>query len=256
MKKLLIVLLVLAVIAGAGVFLLLGSLGGIVKSAVEGVGSEATQSQVTLGDVSVSATDGKGELRDLVIGNPDGFATAHAMRFGIVRVVVDTTTLSSDTIVVKEVVIERPQITYEVGTGRTNIGTIQENVEAFAQRLGAGGSGDSGGGDGGGGSDDGGKRVVIEDVYVRGGRVAVSATFLGGNELGVDLPEIHLEDLGKADGGASPGEVAAEILGAITDAVLGSVATLNLDSLRDGVEGVIDQGKKAVEGALDGLLGR
>ena len=42
---------------------------------------------------------------------------------------------------IKEVIIAAPQITYELGGGGSNIQTIQNNVQAFAKSMGAGGGG-------------------------------------------------------------------------------------------------------------------
>ncbi len=253
MKKVLIVLCALALLAGAGVFLLLGNLGGIIKGIVEKVGSDATQTSVTLAEVDISFTDGSGELRDLVVGNPANFKTEHAMSLGLIRVQIDTSTLNSDPIVIKEIVIEAPQIIYEVGTGGTNIGTIQESVSAFAAGLGGGG-GDEPASEGPASEEpagEGGKKVVIENLYVRNARVAVSASFLSGKDVAATVPEIHLKNLGKEEGGATSGEVAAKVLDAISDAVIDAVANENIK----GMSKYLDQGDGILEKAGKGLKG-
>ncbi len=253
MKKVLIVLCALAVLAGAGVFLLLGNLGGLIKGVVERVGSDATQTQVTLAEVNLSLSDGSGELRDLVVGNPTGFKTEHAMALGLIRVQIDTATLQSDPIVIKEIVIEAPQIIFEVGSGGSNIGAIQEAVAAYAAGLGGGESGgdepqpgDSTGDDG---SDGGGTKVVIENLYVRGARVSVSAPFLKGEDVNATVPEIHLKDLGKKENGATAGEVAAKVLDAVSKATIDAVA----DQKIKGLSKYLGDGDGFLEKAGSGL---
>lgn len=57
----------------------------------------------------------------------------------------------------------------------------------------------------------------------------LSASFLGGKALGAPLPDIHLEDVGKEEGGASPAEIAQQITEAITGSAgkaVGSIGEL------------------------------
>ena len=236
MKKVLIVLGVLLVLGAIAVMLVVGNLGGIIKGVVEKVGSDATQAPVTLETVDISLSSGTGRLENLVVGNPASFESDYAMSLGVISVDIDTSTLGSNPIVIKEIVIEAPQVIYEVALGSTNIGTIQENVEAYAAKLGAGG----GGGDQPASDDEaagGGTKVIIENLYIRNVRVAVSASFLGGKDAGATIPEIHLKDLGKSDGGATAGEVAAKILDALSDAVIDVVADLDIEGMADALKG-------------------
>ncbi|HAI28441.1 MAG TPA: hypothetical protein DCM48_02580, partial [Thalassospira sp.] len=161
----------------------------------------------------------------------------------------DGSTLTSDTIRIIEVVVDQPSVIYELGNGSSNIATIQRNVEAFVQRV-SGPTG-AGGADGATSGDDaaGGTKIIIDNVYVRNGDVGVSAGFLQGKKLSASLPEIHLTDVGKEEGGATPAQVAGEILTAINTAVFKAVSSLNVDGL---LQGVGDLGKGVV-GAVGGV---
>lgn len=251
MKKLLVVLGLLIVFAGVGAFLLVGNLGGIIKGIVEEVGTQATQTPVTLAQVDISLTDGSGELKGLVVANPESFETEHAMSFGTIRVQIDTSTLNSDPVVIEEVVIDAPQIIYEVSGGGTNIGVIQENVEAFAASL--GGGGDEPAGEPSAGES---RKVVIENLYVRNANASVSASFLGGEKVGVTVPEIHLQNLGQDEGGATAGEVAAKVLDAIADGVIEAVTDQNITGMSDALkkqgEGLLDKAGDALGGLFGG----
>ena len=145
------------------------------------------------------------------------FGTDYAVKLGEISVSVDIATLTGDTIVVKEVVITGPEVIYEMGSNGSNLDTIKSNVESFVQSAAGGGSGGSGSASGGESE----KKIVIEDLYIRDGNVSVSASFLGGKALGAPLPDIHLKDVGKDEGGASPAEIAQQI----TDAITGSAGT-------------------------------
>ncbi len=236
MKKVLIGLAVLVVIVAGGLYFVWSNLGSIIKTAVEETGSKVTQVSVTLDGVDVDKlTDGQAGIRGLTVGNPSGFNTDSALKLGEVSVKVDPATVTSDVIVVKEVVIAAPQVTYEFGSGGSNIGTIQKNVEKAA------GGASSGGGSGGSssaGGDSKSPKLVIENLYVRDGRVNVSADFLKGQSQGAKLPSLHLKDIGKSGGantGATPAEVAKKVIAAISAAATQAVGKLDVGAIKDAL---------------------
>lgn len=63
MKKAFIGVGVLVVVIGIGGYIFFSSLDSIIKTAVEKYGSEITQTKVTLNEVELSVTSGKGALR-------------------------------------------------------------------------------------------------------------------------------------------------------------------------------------------------
>ena len=120
MKKVLIgVVVVLVVIGGAGVYVFLNA-GGIIKQIVEEVGSEATKTKVSLSEVDLSIQSGEAALKGFQMGNPSGFQTPKAMSFGVVSVKIDPASVTQDVILIKEVVIAKPDITYEFARDRLN----------------------------------------------------------------------------------------------------------------------------------------
>jgi len=251
MKKILLIVLALAVVAVVVVVLVIGNLGSIIKSAVESFGSDATQTQVTLKSADVSITSGEGSLDGLVIANPQGFATPTAFELGHISVKIDTSTVTSDVIVIKEVVIDAPKVTYELSnTLSTNLGTIQDNVDAYTKKLGVGG-------DGGGGeeetpaSGEGGKKFIIENLWVRNGNVKLAATVAGGG-VGAPIGEIHLQDIGKKSGGATAAEVTGKVLKALVN---GALKAATEGGIADTAKGAVDSAIGGVKGAVEGLFG-
>ena len=239
---------VVLVVVGVAVFLLYSNLDSLVKTAVEDVGTQATGAKVSVANVELSPTDGKGSMRGLIVGNPSGFETDHTVKLGEISVFVGIATLTGDTIVVKEVVIAGPEVIYEMGGSGSNLDTIKSNVESFVQSTAGGGSGDSG--DSSGGESQ--KKIVIEDLYIRDGKVSVSASFLGGRALGAPLPDIHLKDLGKDEGGASPAEIAQQI----TEAIIGSAGTAvgSIGELAGKITGGVAGAASAItKGAASGV---
>jgi uncharacterized protein involved in outer membrane biogenesis len=115
MKKVLLALLVLAIVAGSALFWLSRNLDGLVKDAIEDYGSAMTQAKVTVGAVTISTTDGRGSISQLTIANPSGFNTAHALQVAQVAFEVDLASLTKDVIVIRRIAIEAPDVIYEKG---------------------------------------------------------------------------------------------------------------------------------------------
>jgi hypothetical protein len=252
LKKILIgvaALVVVLVVAAGGVFYYVYSnLDSIVKAAIESVGGDATQTKVSVKDVKLSLTSGEGTISGLIVGNPKGFSTPESLSLGSVSVKVDTDSVKkmiSDPkapVVIKEVVIAAPAVTYERGTGTGNLETIQQNVNRYAgidQSKPAAKSA--------GGKDE--PKFIIENLYVRDGRIAISHSALQGRTLSSGLPTIHLKDIGKDKGGASPAEIADKVIGAITQQA-SKIASVDLDKALGQLRGVVDQQLKGVGGQV------
>ena len=261
MKKFLLIggglVALLIIVVVAVVVFVFSELDSIVKAAVEEVGSEATKTEVRLDDVEISLTSGKGALRGLKVGNPGGFATDSAMRLGAISVDLKTDSVGEETIVIREVVIAKPEVTYEIDDkGNSNIQTIQKNVQAFAGGGKSGSSGKKSGGSSAGSKDEG-PKLVIENLYVRDGTVNVSASALKGQKMTAKLPTIHMKNLGKKQGGATPAQIAQLIIAAVGKNATTAVGTLNVDKLVKGVsEGAMKEAGKEAESALKGVLGK
>jgi len=152
-----IILAIVIVVVAAAIYVFT-NLDSIIKTAVEEVGTEVTQTKVSLNDVEVSLTEGSGALRGFSLANPQGFSDNNAMQFNEVSVALDLATVQSDPIVIKEIVIDAPKVVYEFGQGGSNIDTIKDNVAKSAPS-------DEGGGDSSSGSE--GPKLVIENLIVR-----------------------------------------------------------------------------------------
>ena len=234
----------LLVLTAIAVFFLYSSLDAIITSAIEKFGSEITQTQVTLKETKISATDGKGTLRGFRMTNPANFKTKSSLEFDEISMVLDIKTNTDDTIVVKDITISGPIITYEYSSSGSNIDAIMKNVDSY---IGTGkGSSEKKSSDGGG------KKLIIEKLSILNGKANVSAAILQGKTMSVDLPNIVLKDIGKSKGGATPGEVANKILGALKKNVDGAVKHLNLDQVKEVVDSVVSGAKDMLEKGTSG----
>jgi len=112
-KKLLFGMLILALIAGAALYFFGTTLlNNGIRQGVETVGPRVTQTPVSLGAVNISPFTGKGTLTGLNIGNPEGFKSENIFALGQIDVKVDTGTLFSDKIVIDQIIIQRPEVSY------------------------------------------------------------------------------------------------------------------------------------------------
>lgn len=218
MKKIaLAVAIVVIAIAGA-VYYFASNIDSIVKAVIERYGTEATQASVTVKSVKLSVTAGSGELNTLAVKNPKGFSSADAITLGDIKVALDLATLQSNTIVVKDVTVLQPSVLYEYAGGGGNLETIQKNVQSYAAKFSGGKTepNKSAGDPGQSASTQPEKKVIIENLVIRDGKVAVTHQALQGRTLSANLPTIQLKDIGKDKGGATPAEVAEKVIGAIS----------------------------------------
>ena len=244
MKKILLgIAIVLLLAIGGGAWWLYSSLDSLVASAIRTYAPEILGVSVKLSGVTIKPADGSASLRGLVIGNPKGFKTAHALSLGEIAMTLDINSLTKDVILIKQISVIKPDVIYEKGSGGSNLDAIQHNVDSYVSAHGGGKSEAKDKGPG--------KKFIIENFYLKDGKANVSAEILQGKELSVPIPDLHLTDIGKKSNGATAGEAAKQIVGAITQ----SVTKASTAALSGAIEGV----KKGVEGAtgkIKGLLGR
>ena len=228
MKKLAIGLIGLLLICGAGIYFLLTNLDHLIKVNVEKYGSLATATNVQLDNVQLTFSTGEGVLTGLSVGNPKGFSTPKSFYLGSISVQLDKNSIRSDgPIVIRQIIIDKPQVTYELlNNGSSNLQTIQNNAVAYANSFQKGG-GKAEGDPSKPGSGQSARKIIIDELVMRNGQVAISQELLKGKQLSAALPEIHLTDIGKASGGATAGQVAQQLLSAVTtDAAQAAVVEL------------------------------
>jgi uncharacterized protein involved in outer membrane biogenesis len=233
------------------------SLGQIVKAAVNTAGPKLAGVPVHVKTVIVQPFLGIVRMKGLVIGNPTGFNTPSAMELNDFKLNINMSSLFSETIVIKEILIDAPQITYEKGLKSSNLSTLQENLApkgAAAPKAEAAPAPEKKKGAA--------KKVIIEDFQLNGAKVHVTITALGGKKMTLPLPDIHMKDIGKSSGGASPAEVISEVFNSISKAVADAVTSggdAAGKALKDAGGAASDAAKGAADSikkGLGGLLGK
>ncbi len=228
-KIFLYVLLLVGGLAAVGIIMLALSFTTLVKTGVETMAPKILGVPATLEDVDLSLRGWsviQVDLKQLTIGNPKGYETAHALSLPRVRVRVDWTSLLGETVVVKEVLIEKPLVTFERLKLGNNLGDIQNNVtrntrsDSDDRPAGVREDDDE---DDDEDAEESEPRVHIERVTLKGAEANVS--LLGGKRgvMQLPLPDLELHDIGKASGGASLREASAQIFSAVYKAMFKSV---------------------------------
>lgn len=236
-------LLVLVIVLAVALWWALHSIGTLVATAIRTYGPKITGVEVRLDDVTLSPFSGTATLRGLVVGNPEGYQTDHALALGRFSASLRLRSLSEDVIVVKRIVIANADVTYELGLKGSNLGVIQKNVERNTK--GGGASAKEGKA-----PENGGKKLVIDDLIIKDATVHVSAKGLKGNAVPVPLPDIHLQGIGRKSNGASPAEAVGQVLGALTKSVSAAVAKVDVGGAAESIK----KGAKSAGEALKGLM--
>lgn len=230
MKKLLAIVAVLAAVAIAAYFALQNPLGRLVKMAIEEFGPEMTQAAVRVSSVNISATDGRGTLSGLFLGNPGGFKSDYALKAGTVEIELEPASLARDVAVIHKVLIDAPRIGHEKADGITNFDAIQRNIEKYL--------GDKDGKAG----ENGSKRMIIGSFVIRNAKVNYNGM------LELNLPDIELRNVGKRAGGATSAQVVKAIIAELNTQLALALAKA---AVIGGVGGVVVGAGAALKGLFD-----
>jgi uncharacterized protein involved in outer membrane biogenesis len=258
MKKLIkIAVIAVPVLIIVVLLVILSSLNRIVKAGVETMGPKVTGTSVTLENVKISPFSGQGALGGLRVANPGGFNTPNAFELGEVSVSIDTGSLRSDTIVIREILIDAPEITFEGDLSGSNISAIRKNVEAFSASKPAAKEQEPTPEE----PAKPGKKVQIDRFALKNGKVELAATLVKGQVVTVPLPDIELTDIGKDSGGATVADAVNQVFPAvykaITDAVLSAdeLVKESIEAVEDAAKGVRDTAEKEASKIIKDVKG-
>jgi hypothetical protein len=213
-KKLPWIIAVIAVLA-AGIYIggefLLGS---AVKAGVNTFAPQLTQTRVELGGAVISPLSGSGTLTELTVGNPKGWSDRNALRFAEIHVEVEPGSLFGDHIVIKDLEIEAPEFNYETKVIESNIGDLLKNIKDSSEDQGAAAAGPVA-------KNGQPLRFEIKHFEMKQGRIRVGE---GAATIVLPLPPIVLNDLGTAEGGIAPNQLALAVMRRVTTEVVGATA--------------------------------
>jgi cell division protein FtsL len=237
-KGILFTFIVIAVILSVGVFYLLNNLNMIVKMAIEKYGSEATKTAVRVGSVKISLKNGSGAIHGLTVANPDGFDARHAFSLGEIGIGIGISSLAREVKVIDDVTIRAPKIFVEINKdNKNNLSEIQKNLPAgpagapkpkpTKKKEGKE------------------PRLIVRRFLFSGGLIHAKAVPLN-KEYDLNLPAFEMRNIGGKNG-ATPAEIAKQVIGEITSRSLVEVRKKSVDQ---GLGKVTDQAKNKMKGLL------
>ncbi len=224
MKKFLLVMLVLVLLAGIYLWRVVANLDETIAGFIEQAGSEALGTSVSVESLDLTLTEGKVTLGGLRIANMPGWEGANAFELDSITVALDLDSLSGQPLVLKTVDIGSSRVAYELRADGSN--NLQELMEGMQS------SGDSAP------SEDAPADEVSEAPPLRidalrfaGMDVAMTIdTPDGVQERLLQLPPIEMDQVGGA-AGAPPQAIAAAVGQEMTATILAAAAKEGVNRL-------------------------
>ena len=167
---------------------------------------------------------GKGAIRGLQIANPKGYRAPRAIKVDRALVALKPLSVFSDRIVIQSVVVQAPEIHYEMRDGKTNLDVIQANVEAAI-------TADTGSKAGPG------RKLQIDSLVVRDAKLYWYGDVPDVEPTLLILKEIHLKDLGAGPEGITGTELARRLTAAITRDAAAAVLRGLAERIKEGLFG-------------------
>ena len=233
----------LLVVVGLGVYLVMNS-GSLIKTAVETYGPKYLGVDVRLGSADISLTEGTGELRGLVIGNPDGFDGPHAFSLGAIKLGLDPLGQSETLIRLRTIEIDAADLAMIARGTDTNLQALMDNLSSDGAAAPAEEPA---------GSE---PKIIIENFTFTNARTSLSSDVLGNKA--VDIPDIRLTGIGEKSQGVTIREALQQLLEPIVRASTEALAKegLDVDALKADAEQRLDEELKERVGTdLEGVKG-
>lgn len=236
LKILFWILLVIIVLVGA----LVVYMDKVIETSFNTVVPKVLGVEARLDDATVHLLKGYTALNGIHIGNPEGFHTDGLFDLDEVRVRIDPASLAGDgAIVINEIAVKGMKVTYEQGLTQNNIGALLDNLPKSEKEEKKEEPEEEKGPS---------RPVIIEKLDIVDCSVDLSVTLAKGGAMNFELPEIHLTDLGKENGGVTTGDVIGIVVESILNLVKGTVA--GAGKLVTGTVGLATDGVVAAAGAI------
>jgi hypothetical protein len=230
MKKVIVVLLVLALVVGAGVWYFVSfRLDSLIETRIEQAGSASFGSRVSVGKVTTNIRDGSLQISGVTVANPPGFKSPNAFSLNTIEAAVDYANLD-----IKRLVIDQPDIVIEEMGGTTNFEQMLAEMDRMEAEAGPAGAG----------SDE--PVIVLRHFRMNESRAAFQSESLDRyTDVEVDAVELH-------DLRGTPTEVARIIAREVLDEVKAEAAK---EVLKAQVGKQYEEVEEQLNDALKDMLG-
>ena len=229
-------------------------LDGLVKKGVETFGPEITKVSITLDSVHIGLLTGSAKVKGLVIGNPEGFKSTNAISVGLAEVGVNPVSILSDKIVVRSVQVIAPEIIFEGNplNGNNNISKIMDNLNATAKSSAVPPAKKT---EATPAPEKPAKKLQVDDFLITGAKVHAFITGIGGKEMMLDLPPIHLTHLGMGPDGITATDLSKQVFSELTAAIIKEVASSATNLGKGAGKGTVEDVNKIKKG-IGGIFGK
>lgn len=240
-RVLLVVAIGLAVVAGALFWFLRFSLDGRVRAAIEEQGSAMALAPVRVEGVHLDLRGGRGTIRGITVGNPEGFPPGTAVSLAGIEVAIEPASLRGSPLVVPEIRVGEPRVTVVLSAdGRMNVDALRRNVGGYPERVGAAErqatraeSTPPARREPPGTAPEDETRVRVGELTIAEGTIVLDASALGREPEELRLGSVELRDLG-GERGATPEQIGRRVADALIARTARAVAAAELKrTLRD-----------------------
>ncbi len=152
-------------------------LDSLIRNGIETLGPQVARVAVKVAGVDLSLFTGRARVDGLVVGNPSGSHSPHALSVNSARVSVRLSSVLSRRIVVDGIHVDGLDVSYEGGPGGNNLNRILANIEGNNRAAPRQQQGPD-------------KRFYVRELALRGGRITMASG--SGPALTIPLPDIHL----------------------------------------------------------------
>ena len=229
-------LLISVVVVAAGIYYFGPSLlDSAVKKIVNKYGSEVTGTEVNLEGFSLHPTTGEAAIRKITIANPQNYKMPYLFELNNISVKVDIKSLTSDTVIIEDITVDKPAITYEMlSLTQNNIKEIQNNVNSYLNKSSSNDKAettsetDSA-------DQSAGKKVIIRHLAINDATLSAAA---GDKDVSITLPDITMNNIGddSKKAGSNIPQVIAKILNKILTTATQNVVSQKLGDLKSVAE--------------------
>lgn len=253
MKK--YIFLVFLVVIGAGGYYLFNNLEIIVKRLVNKYGSEITGTNVELQGFKLNLASGEGKIQKFTVANPKGYKTPYLFSTDEIYIKVDLKSLTTNAIVIEEIRVDKPYMSYEMlsvtqnnitdilNNVKSNTKSAESNVKEEAKKEPEGKA-------------KAGKKVIIKKISINSTTLTAVIPSQGIEGVAttkaidktVTMPNIVIRDIGKGKDGDSIVTAISQVMTRILDEAARSVAQNKLDELKDTAREAV---KENVDKAID-----
>ncbi|NIT60417.1 MAG: hypothetical protein GWN00_30705 [Aliifodinibius sp.] len=214
------VLFAIIVIGAIAALILSVSIDNMVQSSLESTTAEVLNTSVDVESVSISLLNGSGTIKGFTIHNPEGFSDKPAAKLQEISIKMKLSSLLSDTVIVEEVRVRKPELYYEQkATGN--------NFDALTGNMGSSSSSET--------------NLIVDYLLVEDGQVTLTADIGSENSVMAKFSKIELEGIGRT-GNNTMEQTIQQILKPVLEKALQEAAT----------KGLMDKAKNALKDMLDG----